>query len=56
MLPSHRTPTAPCGGSFKVQLDVDDPPRSLLLHQPQPHQDVPDIQGEHCSLSSVFLI
>ena len=52
MLPSAWTPTATCGGRLEVQSDVDDEPRSVLLHQHQHQQDVPDIQG----LSSVFLI
>ena len=55
MLPSHRIPTAPCGGSFKVQLDVDGPPCSLLLHRPEHQQDVPDIQGEQCLPDLIFL-
>ena len=48
MLPNLRTPTAPCGGSFEVQSALDGQPRSVLLHQSQHHQDVPDIQGEQC--------
>ena len=55
MLPSLRTPTAPCGGSFEVQSALDGQPRSVLLHQPQHHQDVPDIQGEQCLPDLIFL-
>ena len=47
MLPSLWTPTATSGCSLEVQLDVECRPCSVLLHQPQRHQDVPAVQGEH---------
>ena len=46
MLPSLWTSTALHSGSLEVQLDVDGQPRPVLPHQPQHHQDVPDLQGE----------
>ena len=55
MLPSLWTPTAPSGGSLEVWFDVDGPPRSVLLHQPQHQQDVPAIQGEECLPDLIFL-
>ena len=48
MRPSLWRPPASCGGSSETQFDVDGQPRSVLLHQSQHHQDVPDIQGEQC--------
>ena len=54
MLPSLWTPTAPCGSILEVHFDVDGPPRSVLVHQPQHHQDVPDIQGEKCLPHLIF--
>ena len=47
MLPSLWTPTAPCGCSIELHFGVDSQPCSVLLHQPQRHQDVPAVQGEH---------
>ena len=55
MLRSLWTPTAPCGSSLEVLFDVDDQPCEVLLHQPQHHQDVPDIQGEQCLPDLIFL-
>ena len=59
MCPSLWRSTAPCVSSLEDQSDVDGQPRSILLHEHQHHQDVPDNQGGQClpdliSLSRFF--
>ena len=49
------TPTAPCGCYLEVHVDVDGRPYSVLLDQPQHHQDVPAIEGEQCLSDLIFL-
>ena len=34
--------------SLEVHSELDGQPSSVLLHQPQRHQDVPAIEGEQC--------
>ena len=46
MLPSLWIPTAPCACCLEVQSDVDGQPCSVLLNQPQRHQDVSAVEGE----------
>ena len=55
MLPSLWRSTAPCGCSCEVQFGLDNQPCSVLLHQPQHHQDDPAIQGEQCLPHLIFL-
>ena len=55
MRPSLWTPTAPCPCSLEVHLDVGVQPCSMLLNQPQHHQDVPAAEGEQCLTNLIFL-
>ena len=55
MLASLWTPTTPRGCSLQFQYDVSGQPCSVLLNQPQHHQDVLDLQGEQCLPHLIFL-
>ena len=55
ILPSLWRPTAPCECSLEVRLNLDGQPCSVLLHQPQHHQDVPAVQGEQWFYLSLIL-